>query len=106
MGGELRIYVDVQMRKKRNVRSVIGWLLRRQLSEPGAGGAVCAGSMASLLRCEVVSCPARLMGNALVSFTWLHFSGTGRRVGDRRLVELACPPAAFPARHRRFPPEA
>ena len=27
----------LQMRKKRNVRSVIGWLLSLQLSEPGAG---------------------------------------------------------------------
>jgi len=37
--------VCVQMRKKRNVSSVMGWLLRRQLSEPGAG-VCCAVSMA------------------------------------------------------------
>ena len=32
---------DVQMRKKRKVSSVMGWLLRRQLSEPAAGAGVC-----------------------------------------------------------------
>lgn len=87
------------MRKKRNVRSVMGWLLRRQLSEPGAGGAVCAGSMAFLAAfVEVASGFAWLMGNALVSFTWLHFSGTAddaSAIGS--LVELA------PARPPRSP---
>lgn len=41
---------DVQTRKKRKVSSVMGWLLRRQLSVPGAG--VCwAASMALRRRC-------------------------------------------------------
>jgi hypothetical protein len=34
----------VQIRKKRNVRRVMGWLLSRQLSDPTAG-ACCALSM-------------------------------------------------------------
>jgi len=38
------------MRKKRNVRRVIGWLLSFQLSEPAAG-ACCALSMAGGLVC-------------------------------------------------------
>lgn len=39
---------DVQMRKKRKVSRVMGWLLSFQLSEPGAG-ACCAVSMVLLL---------------------------------------------------------
>jgi hypothetical protein len=31
------VCMDVHMRKKRNVRSVIGWLLSFQLSDPAAG---------------------------------------------------------------------
>lgn len=38
----------VPKRKKRKVSSVMGWLLRRQLSEPGAG-VCCAFSIAQIL---------------------------------------------------------
>ena len=44
---------DVQMRKKRKVSRVMGWLLSFQLSEPGAG-ACCAVSMVLLLLLRAV----------------------------------------------------
>jgi hypothetical protein len=40
--------VAVPKRKKRKVSSVMGWLLRRQLREPGAG-VCCAFSIAEIL---------------------------------------------------------
>jgi hypothetical protein len=70
----------VQIRKKRNVRSVMGWLLRRQLRLPGADvccaasmfkGGVCGsfrGSLGELKRRETIA------------FTWL-FRAARRRVG-------------------------
>jgi hypothetical protein len=56
---------DVQMRKKRNVRRVMGWLLSRQLSDPGAG-ACCALSMLCGELIEGWSCES-----VKISFTWL-----------------------------------
>lgn len=48
IGRESRgIEADVPKRKKRKDSSVMGWLLRRQLSEPGAG-VCCAFSIAEI----------------------------------------------------------
>jgi hypothetical protein len=64
------------MRKKRKVRRVMGWLLSRQLNDPGAG-ACCALSM--LLWCWSLETRDVLVG-VKISFTWL----SQGRVGDRR----------------------
>jgi hypothetical protein len=65
------------MRKKRNVRRVMGWLLSFQLSDPGAGV------------CWAVSIACRAGGGRFAgrwTCRWLHValaegSGTRRRVG-------------------------
>jgi len=99
--GKDRIYGirHVQMRKKRNVSSVMGWLLRRQLSDPGAGagGAAWAGSIG------VWSVGwSRVGGECLGELHVATFlSGNTRRVGHRRLgergaVELAPSPHVIP----------
>lgn len=60
----------------------MGWLLRRQLSEPGAGSC-CAVSMGRIIGRRVAAAAATVQVECVkMSFTWL---SQGRRVGDRRL---------------------
>jgi hypothetical protein len=65
----------LHIRKKRNVRSVMGWLLRRQLSDPGAG-ACCA---VSIVVWEL--CGGGLAGVKM----WVHVAGT--RAGESAVAE-------------------
>jgi hypothetical protein len=87
----------VQMRKKRKVRSVMGWLLRRQLRLPGAGvccavsmlaGGVCGSLKGSLGELEG-------LGDDRV-----HVAFPARRRVGVTVVELSFPRASYQASPR------
>lgn len=98
----------VQVRKKRKVSSVMGWLLSLQLSEPGAGSC-CAVSMwtnFSRVRAEK-KCRCRVVGDEGEDELHVAFPGGGneRVVGASAFViNLALgfgrAAGATPARHR------
>ena len=77
-----RAIANVQMRKKRKVSSVMGWLLSRQLNEPGAGSCCAFSMVLCALFVSVV-----LLGydprRGKISFTSTRWLSQGR-VGDRR----------------------
>jgi hypothetical protein len=87
--------VDVHMRKKRNVSSVMGWLLSFQLSDPGAG--VCWAVSMVCSRSRRMWCGS-FGGELHVAFA---AAAQERAPASRRLRELWSQ-RAFPARHRLF----